>query len=713
MSSLSVAWKILRDMGPSWVLKRLTFAMKIHFGIVKRRLPVGNWEFALSGWQHSTPAANPASAKQVVKGRFFFSDAQLPTLPPGNRVCEQADRVLSGEWPLFFNQGLQLGFPPDWHFNALDGTRVADGRHWSEIDFNAIHDVKFVWEPNRFSVAYLLARAYAASHDERYPEAFWKLVEDWADKNPANRGVNWASGQEVALRVMAWTFALHAFANSPSSTERCASKLLCMIEVHGNRIAAFINYALSQRNNHAIGEAVGLFTIGILFPEFQRADEWMKLGRRLIEVQIREQVYEDGSYIQHSFNYQRVFIDYLVWSFRLGEVNNRPFSEECYQTLSRAVQFMLCFCDPATGRMPNYGSNDGSLILPLSSCDLLDYRPSLQAAHHLVHREFCFEKGTWDEQSKWLFGEEPTQQREGGRRQPKVEIQKNQPASGYLKLVARESHAMLRAACYVDRPSQADQLHLDLWWRGKNIACDAGTYLYNAPSPWANGLAATAVHNTVTLAHRDQMTRAGRFLWVDWAQTDWLEYETGDSCPAIEAWHDGYERVGARHRRSVACIGDKDCWIVVDDIYGDFRGDVRLHWLFEDCSHEWRANDLRLMLQTPAGDFQCCVHTAKLNTPTLAIGGRMSSEPDSSISKSDYQIRGWRSLYYGQKDPAISLAVETKEPLPIRFVTVLAPSAVRVIKVDETVVEVGSNRESYRISLLRVGSERIFVRSAD
>jgi len=51
-----------------------------------------------------------------------------------------------------------------------------------------------------------------------------------------------------------------------------------MIEVHGDRIATFIGYGLSQRKNHGIGEAVGLFTIGILFPQLQRAEEWKSLG---------------------------------------------------------------------------------------------------------------------------------------------------------------------------------------------------------------------------------------------------------------------------------------------------------------------------------------------------------------------------------------------------------------------------------------------------
>ena len=166
-----------------------------------------------------------------------------------------------------------------------------------------------------------------------------------------------------------------------------------------------------------------------------------------------------------------MFIDYLVWTLRLGEINNAPFSKEGYEILGRAVRFMLRFCDPATGRMPNYGSNDGSVVLPLSSCDFLDFRPSLQAAYFLVHHEFYLGKGEWDEQCDWLFGPGLSQdaKKTGS---SEVKTQPIEPRSGYLKLAGRESYAMVRAGEYLDRPSQADQLHFDLWWRGENIACD-------------------------------------------------------------------------------------------------------------------------------------------------------------------------------------------------------------------------------------------------
>jgi hypothetical protein len=113
-------------------------------------------------------------------------------------------------------------------------------------------------------------------------------------------------------------------------------------------------------------------------------------------------------------------------------------------------------------------------------------------------------------------------------------------------------------------------------------------------------------------------------------------------------------------------------------------------------------------LQTSGGTFQCCVHTAHAKTATLVIGGRLVSPNGAGKCESDLQIRGWRSLYYGQKDAALSLAVDTNGRVPFRFVTVLAPSTVRLLKIDDTVVEVSSDRKIHRASLRPAGSERIF-----
>jgi hypothetical protein len=267
---------------------------------------------------------------------------------------------------------------------------------------------------------------------------------------------------------------------------------------------------------------------------------------------------------------------------------------------------------------------------------------------------------------------------------------------------------MLRAARYRDRPAQADQLHVDLWWRGENLACDAGTYLYNAADPWSNALAATNVHNTVSIADKDQMTRAGRFLWLDLAQADSVLYEIESYGTAIEAAHDGYRNLGVTHRRSVLSVHDLDAYVIVDDVVGNFSGKVRLHWLFSKYPFIWNEKDSTLVLRTLTGDFKCIIGSSQQSVMSIASSGEILAGTHSTHNKSDLGVRGWRSLYYGEKEAALSLAVETDAELPIRFISVLAPAELSVTGMDELGVRFRSKDTDQQISLRLCGRDRVF-----
>jgi hypothetical protein len=77
-----------------------------------------------------------------------------------------------------------------------------------------------VWEASRFSWVFPLVRAWVIEGSDFYPETFWKLFEDWIENNPPNRGPQWMCGQESALRLIAVTYALQAFRNHPSTTDK-------------------------------------------------------------------------------------------------------------------------------------------------------------------------------------------------------------------------------------------------------------------------------------------------------------------------------------------------------------------------------------------------------------------------------------------------------------------------------------------------------------
>jgi hypothetical protein len=500
----------LGHMGVKSAAWRAYYEVSRKSGWLKRRYPPGTIE----AWNSFDAAP---ILERVRKAEGFFVAADSPAFRAAYRanfpelatvLAEKADGIESGEVEYFSKLRHKFDSLPEWDRNPFTGRRVSHDRHWSALGFYSPHygDLKFMLEPSRFGFSYALVRAYRYTGDEAYPALFWKLLDDWIESNPPQSGPMWICGQESAMRIIAWSFALYGFAASAQLTPERAAKLVAVMRAHADRIEGTLAYARSQKNNHALSEAAGLWTVGLLFPEVAEAGRWREQGRRSLEEEVRQQIYDDGSYIQNSINYHRLMLHLLLWAIRLGEANGQPLSDEIYGRFDSATRFLFHLTDETTGLTPNYGPNDGALLLPLDDCDYRDFRPVLQASYYLLHKKRLFAPGAWDEDLLWLFGAPAIEGRAAESNVEATAIQHAPSASfhtgGYHVLRGRHSWGFMRCAHYRDRPAQADQLHFDLWWRGNNIACDAGSYLYNGEPPWDNSLAVTSVHNTVTTGRR-------------------------------------------------------------------------------------------------------------------------------------------------------------------------------------------------------------------
>lgn len=590
----------------------------------------------------------------------------------GSGPVAQADDLANGFVQFFSHERVEVGSPPRWHVDPFSKFEFPRNQHWSQIgDFGA-GDIKLVWESNRFGFVFALVRAYWRTSDERYAELFWQSIEDWRRHNPPQAGCNWKCGQEISLRVMAWCFGLYGLTSSPATTPERVATLAQMIAVSGQRIEANIGYALSQQNNHGLSEAMGLWTIGALFPEFKSASRWAATGRRRLEHQARTLIYDDGAFSQHSMNYHRVMLHDYIWSIRLGDVLGQPFSDELRQRIGRAGEFIFQLQDAETGRVPMYGQDDGALILPLNNCGYRDYRPVVQATHYLATGERRLPTGPWDEDLFWLFNGGPfrstVSDRDSGHdctvsQSGRTDFEA--PQGGYVTLRSKSGFAMTRAASFRHRPAQADMLHVDVWWRGENIAVDAGTYSYNATAPWNNGLAHTVCHNTVSVDDLDQMDRAGRFLWLPWMTGRSFQQgavRRGD----VAYWngeHDGYRRLfdPIVHRRGLIRLGAQH-WCVVDALHGQSPHSFRLHWLLCDVPYEWNADQKSIELNTTEGLYRVAMQSSAADVECTVI--RASND----------SVLGWRSVYYHSREPALSVSLRAHKA-HIVFATVFGPDA--------------------------------------
>jgi asparagine synthase (glutamine-hydrolysing) len=368
------------------------------------------------------------------------------------------------------------------------------------------------------------------------------------------------------------------------------------------------------------------------------------LGRELLEQEAATQIFRDGTYSMYSLNYHRFILQIYLCVLRLAEGHESPVSHVISDRVAASIDYLSQLIDPETGKMPVYGSNDGALVLPLNNCDFTDYRPLLQLGAYITKKQFLFESGPWDEDLFWLCGADCLSL-QGRRARVKVaESTSSFPHGGTYLLHGPNSKAILRCTDHRSRPSHADQLHVDLWIHGHNIACDAGTYLYSGQGIWRNGLAHTAVHNTVTVDHLDQMKMLTRFTWTNWSHGKVLRHEEN----LWQGEHDGYKQLAdpVRYRRTVMSLGE-DRWLVVDHLIAQKQHHYALQWLLSDFPFEQKDNLLRWSVDTTKHKVQLGMSDGN---------GKLSvvrADPNST--------RGWRSQYYGEKEPAVSIMLEADQ----------------------------------------------------
>jgi hypothetical protein len=673
------------------VLWRTGYALRQHSGLLRRRFPAVpladvRWSDLVD--EKVPPAPDDYRAyRESSPTRFFFPAGRPPdaatlkqvVLPSGHdRIVAVADDYARGCFLYYSRQTRDLGWPVNWLLNPFTGATHNVQTHWCDYPtFSpAAGDIKDVWEPSRFACAFWLVRAYALTGDEKYSRGFWELFESWCVQNPPNRGPNWKCGQETALRTLAWCFALYGLWNSPETTAQRVVALVKMLAIQADRIVNNIGYAVSQKNNHAISEAAGLLTTALLFPELQGAARWGAVGRRVLEREIRRQIYVDGSYVQHSMNYHRVLLHDALWALRLAELNGQPLSSEAKDRVSLAGEFLLQMLDPDSGGVPNYGANDGALVLPLSSCEYGDYRPTVQAGCYQATGRRVLPDGPWNEALLWLFGPFALAGEESA---PRL-TSRRFDAGGYYTLRGRDTWCMVRCHTYRDRPAHVDLLHLDLWYKGVNVLGDSGTYKYYVPDHPAleHYFKGMAAHNTIEVDHREPLELVSRFLWVPWPAGTCLRHEpdrwTGE--------HYAYRRSPwyVVHRRSIHLVNEH-AWRIEDELSGRDSHAVTARWHLAD--RPWRLDADRRMLE--------------LDLPgagvTLSVQGPEGLRLEVHRGLRDGRLSGWSAPTYGVCTPRPTLEVTGRWLLPVRLTTTIQIRENSSLPADGT----GSDRDSAEV----------------
>lgn len=507
-----------------------------------------------------------------------------------------------------------------------------------------IRDNELRWQLHRHKWFTPMGKVYWLTKDEKYAKEWVYQFMDWIKKNPLQQidpilyevyDVDAVKGLAENVRF-AWRpleasgrlqdqinqFTL--FLNSQAFTPAFLTDFLVNYARHAHHTIA--NY--SQQGNHLLFEAQYVLCAGIFFPEFIEAPNWRKSGIDILNREIKKQVYADGGQYELDLGYHGGCIGIFSEAFNMAKQNGYgdEFPDSFISTIKKMIQFAM------NTYFPDYTFpcfSDARRAEPFS----------------LVRNFQRWSKLFPEDEQLHYFA---TRGNEGKQPAQLCHASANSGFFTFRNGWKQDATVMiLKAGPKGEWHCQPDNGTFELWFNGKNLFPDSGSYIY-AGGPEVmklrNWFRQTAVHNTLTLDNKNlETTESVTKLWKPEGNVQILVTENSS-----------YKEL--KHRRSVFFV-NRQYFVIVDEAIGNATGNINLH-------------------------YQLCDGDIDIDAKTFSLSSNFAGEnqvklqcfaPKKTTLKEE---EGWYSVAYRQRTErtAVSFNTEKKEKENVQFVTVIYPT---------------------------------------
>ena len=548
----------------SWYLRRLSLMSpgeilsRVRDKAVKLALRFGRRRFAraqsrlLPGTDR--PARVPLGLDEVEL------DAELT-----QALVAAAEELLEGRWPLFGTERRDMMPAPDWFLDTKTASRAPQQRFAYSINHrkpDEVGSIRHLWELSRHHHVTVLASAYYATGDERFATGAARQLESWWGDNRFLRGVHWASGIELGIRLISWAWTRRLLAGWDGAADLFEHNqtFLDQLFQHQYLLARLPSHG-SSANNHLIAEAAGQFVACCVFPHFAQTERWRRRAVATLSAEIAHQTLASGVNRELATDYHGFALELFLVAALEGEASGQPLGEEVWRQLRQMTDALAAMLDIGL-RPPRQGDGDDSVALLVDAPGFARWSSLLATGKRLFGAcDWWPEISKVDVRTELLsaLGTAPIRDESRPVRRPSMF-----PDAGMVILRDVERRAdELWCRCdsgphgYLSTASHAhaDSLSVEVRWGGRDILVDPGTYCYHIEADWRAYFRSTRGHNTIELDGVDQSVAGGPFNWTRHAQSSIVRVEGLDDGPKAE-WvgtHDGYARLDppATHRRRV------------------------------------------------------------------------------------------------------------------------------------------------------------------
>lgn len=476
-----------------------------------------------------------------------------------------------------FAQPVDFGPQIDWHRDPRVGLR------WPLLHYTRVPlrlgsgaDVRQVWELNRLQHLVALGRAYALTGDEDYVSEFLLQLAAWVEANPPRYGVNWTVAMEVALRAVNLIAAFELFLASPQMSDEAILLVLKLLLAHGRFIRANLEYSHRTPSNHYLANLIGLFSIGMTFPDLEESSAWVSFSAPRLLKELFRQVHPDGVSYEGSTGYHRLVTEIFALFFSLGTAGGMELPGSSWGRFEAMIDFVRATLKP-DGTMPTIGDADDGRVLRFKERPSADHTYLLSLAAVLLEKETFKLSNRIDEEALWWFGK------------PGLEAFDSLSVSN----ITPESEAFDDAQIYVQRAddlyavidcgdhgargrgshAHSDALSLELYAYGTTFLRDPGSFVYTASARWRNRFRSTGYHNTVRVDGKgiSRFNEEALFAFIENVRPRVNLWQSDDAHDLLDAEHHAYARLSEPviHRRVITFDKREGYWTIKDQFSGE------------------------------------------------------------------------------------------------------------------------------------------------
>jgi uncharacterized heparinase superfamily protein len=423
--------------------------------------------------------------------RFFNPKPDLKPAPPL--------REISGHWRSPIDKQISMVSPTKFRF------------------LNAEHDILLPkdWNSSQLPKLWLYNLHYFDDLNsiESRTRKHWhrNLIDRWLNQNPPGIGCGWEP-YPLSIRIVNWI--KYALAGNKAE-EPMVHSLAVQVRFLSRRLEWHL------LGNHILSNSKALVFGGCYFSG-KEAESWLRIGMRLLDKQIPEQILPDGGHFERSTMYHALVMEDILDLVNLSHTFPDAFSpwkrtvDSWSKVISKMAKWMIAVCHP-DGEISFF--NDAALGVASTPSVLFHYSNRLginvsQDKNDLIHLS----------------------------------------DSGYIRVECGPAVLIIDSAKigpeYLPGHAHADTLSFELSLYGKRLLVNSGTSRYGL-GPEREFERGTKAHNTVVLDGQNSSEVWAGFRVASRAYPfDVFIYRNGDSV-TVEAAHDGYCRLPGKpiHRR--------------------------------------------------------------------------------------------------------------------------------------------------------------------